>query len=290
MSVQWSRVAVFLPSISAQHDAGFDVDHVVASQHRDRAGAIDPGRLQRLAQRGVAEDDRHVEVAHGGQEAVLLVLFDHRDLVAGGGQVLHHPHAKVAEPDDDEVIAQMPDPGARRRENETARKQYVGDKRHQQRGGGHAAEHQQRRERAQPGGLVDEAEVAVPGRGHRLDGEVERVDPAHLGRRPIAEPQHERRGDQHHQRRADDRIERRVEVVDHPADRRRPPGGTPCGASAISADPGTLMPWAANSSAVPIIIVQSPACTPRSRPGQISISPGSGESSPWMTATGARSP
>ncbi len=44
-----------------QHDAGLDVDHVVLGQHRDRAGFVDAGGFQRLAQRGVAEDHRHVE-------------------------------------------------------------------------------------------------------------------------------------------------------------------------------------------------------------------------------------
>ena len=50
----------------AQHDAGLDVDHVVAGQHRDRAGFVDAGRLQGLAQRGVAEDHRHVQF--GGRD------------------------------------------------------------------------------------------------------------------------------------------------------------------------------------------------------------------------------
>ena len=53
---------------------------------------------------------------------------------------------------------------------------------------------------------------------------------------------------------------------------------------------GTVMPCAASSSAVPIIAVQSPACTRRSRPGQAPPRPGLGEFSPRMTATGARSP
>ena len=50
------------------------------------------------------------------------------------------------------------------------------------------------------------------------------------------------------------------------------------------------MPCAASSSAVPIIAVQSPSCTRRSRPGQATTSPELGELAPRITATGARSP
>ena len=67
----------------------------------------------------------------------------------------------------------------------------------------------------QPGGLVHEAEIAVAGRGHRFDGEVERVDPTHLGWWPVSEPQHESRADQDENRGGHDRIERRVDIVEH---------------------------------------------------------------------------
>ena len=75
------------PQHLAQHDPGLDVDHVVLGQHRHRAGVVDAGRFQRLAQRRIAEDHRHLEFGRRRQEAVVLVALDHRDVVSGGGQV-----------------------------------------------------------------------------------------------------------------------------------------------------------------------------------------------------------
>ena len=74
------------PQHLGQHDPGFDVDHVVTGQHRHRAGTVDACRLQRLNQRRVAEDHRHVECARRRQEPVVLVDFDDRDVVSRSGR------------------------------------------------------------------------------------------------------------------------------------------------------------------------------------------------------------
>ena len=91
----------------AQHDPGLDIDHVVLGQHRYRAGLIDAGRFQRLAQRRVPEDDRHVEFGRRRQEAVVLVAFDDCDVAAGRREVTDHADTERTEPDDDDVVAQM---------------------------------------------------------------------------------------------------------------------------------------------------------------------------------------
>ena len=75
------------PQHLSQHDPGLDVDHVVLGQHGHRAGDVDARRLERLAQRRVSEDHRHVEVGRRGQEAVVVVTLDDRDVVSGGVQV-----------------------------------------------------------------------------------------------------------------------------------------------------------------------------------------------------------
>ncbi len=65
---------------------------------------------------------------------------------------------------------------------------------------------------------MDKAEVAITGRRHRLDGEVDRVDPAHLWRRLVAEAQQHRGARQQRQRARHNGIKRRVEVGDQGAD------------------------------------------------------------------------
>ena len=62
-------------------------DHVILGQHRDRAGTVDAGRFQRLAQRRIPEDHRHVEFGRCRQEAIVLVALDDCYVIAGGGQV-----------------------------------------------------------------------------------------------------------------------------------------------------------------------------------------------------------
>ena len=82
------------PEHPLQCDAYLDVDHVIGRQHRDRASLLDARGLQRLAQRGVAEDHRHVESVGGGQVAVVVVAIDHRHVVTGGVQIADHPDAE----------------------------------------------------------------------------------------------------------------------------------------------------------------------------------------------------
>ena len=57
----------------------------------------------------------------------------------------------------------------------------------------------------------------------------------------------------------------------------------------VAVEGGTEIPRASISSFGPIIEVQSPLKTCRSRPGHGTTSPGVGEFLPWTTATGARS-
>jgi hypothetical protein len=55
--------------------------------------------------------------------------------------------------------------------------EFVGYERDQQRNCGCPTEHQHDGEKAQPGGLIHQGKITVPGGGDRLDSELHRVDP-----------------------------------------------------------------------------------------------------------------
>ena len=96
-----------------QHDAGFDVDHVVAGQHRHRPGAI---RARRLAVSGSNVASPKITGTSSSRTADKNRLSSLISITAtsypAADQFGDHAHPERAQPDDDDVVAQMAHPRA----------------------------------------------------------------------------------------------------------------------------------------------------------------------------------
>ena len=75
----------------------------------------------------------------GGLALLTVMILGKRRCREGGAD---EPGAQHAQPDDDDVVAQMAHPSQSGRLDEATRQQQVGEERDEERGDGHSGEHQ----------------------------------------------------------------------------------------------------------------------------------------------------
>ena len=145
----------------AQHEAGLDVDEIVAGQHGNGGGGGEVGRVEHGGLGGVTGDDGHPERGDLGVVAATFVAIDHDHLPPGRDELLDDLDPHRAQPDDDDVPAHRADPALPERALDAPADQQLGDEGEHDRGEDRAATHEADGVDAQPRGLGGEVEVAV---------------------------------------------------------------------------------------------------------------------------------